>query len=103
MNDPETPVFRYEQLIENDADLFWEIARHCEFRVTKDQVAEIVARNSFENIAGRNRGQEDVNSHFRKGVAGDWKNYFTPAVKERFKEEFGEVLIQTGYESDLNW
>lgn len=28
---------------------------------------------------GRERGQESIMSHFRKGIVGDWENYLTPA------------------------
>ena len=28
---------------------------------------------------------------------------FTPAVKTRFKELYGDLLIQLGYEQDANW
>ena len=39
----------------------------------------------------------------RKGIIGDWKNYFTPRLKDSFKEVAGELLVQLGYESDENW
>jgi hypothetical protein len=40
---------------------------------------------------------------FRKGIAGDWKNYFTPELKETYKESIGKFLIEFGYERDLSW
>ncbi len=39
----------------------------------------------------------------RKGVVGDWKNYFTDETKRWFNEEAGEQLIQYGYEQSSNW
>ena len=44
-----------------------------------------------------------VQSHFRKGVAGDWKNYFDDKVKSVFKDAYGHILVATGYESDMDW
>ncbi|MEH6559631.1 MAG: hypothetical protein V7708_17680 [Oceanicoccus sp.] len=32
-----------------------------------------------------------------------WSNCFTPEIKARFKDRYGEQLIELGYESDLNW
>lgn len=58
---------------------------------------------SFQKLAGRKRGQEDPKSHYRKGVAGDWVNYLTGANKELFKERWGQLLIDLGYEKDLSW
>ena len=39
----------------------------------------------------------------RKGVIGDWKNHFKPWHKEIAKRLWGQVLIDEGYEKDLNW
>lgn len=39
---------------------------------------------------------------FRKGVIGDWKNYFD-SHKEHCKEVLGDLLIDLGYEKDYNW
>ena len=44
-----------------------------------------------------------MTAHQRKAVAGDWRNHFTPAVKEAFKERAGHILVAAGYESDLDW
>jgi len=58
----------------------------------------------FEQVSGgRQRGEEDVHSHVRKGVSGDWRQYFTAPVKVAFKERFGDVLIACGYEKDNDW
>lgn len=39
----------------------------------------------------------------RKGIVGDWRNHFTDAHKARFKQLAGDLLIEAGYERDLNW
>lgn len=39
----------------------------------------------------------------RKGVIGDWKNYFTDEAKRWFKDEAGEALVALRYEDDENW
>lgn len=64
----------------------------------------LVERNDFSHQAGgRQPGQEDERHHYRKGVAGDWRNYFTPYVTDAFKERYGDLLIHLGYERSLNW
>lgn len=71
----------------------------------------IVRRNSFERSSigrriwqsGRRPGNENTNSFFRKGIVGDWKNYFKASHIERFKEVAGDELINLGYEQDRNW
>ncbi len=65
---------------------------------------DVVSRYSFEKLSGgRERGEEDTKSHYRKGVHGDWRNHFTPAITRRFKALFSDVLIMGGYEEDANW
>lgn len=41
--------------------------------------------------------------NFFKGKTGVWKKYFNEAHKAAIKEEIGDLLIQLGYEKDLNW
>lgn len=64
----------------------------------------ILARNAFARKAGgRSPGQEDIRHHYRKGVAGDWRTYFTPRVTAACKERYGDLLIQLGYEPSMEW
>ncbi len=40
---------------------------------------------------------------FYSGKVGSWRDYFTPAHKKAAKEEVGMLLIELGFEDDLNW
>lgn len=40
---------------------------------------------------------------FRRGVIGDWKNHFAEPHKAAFKEVAGQLLIDLGYEKDVDW
>lgn len=58
----------------------------------------IVTKNSFENLSGgREKGQEDTGSHYRKGVHGDWRNHLTPEHLGYFHERYGGLLERLGY------
>jgi hypothetical protein len=52
---------------------------------------------------GRGKGDEDKKHHFRKGISGDWKNHFDENHIEYFKDNYNELLIKLGYESDDKW
>ena len=53
---------------------------------------------SFERLSkGRERGEEDPSSFFRKGVAGDWKRVITENERETFDQEAGDLLAKLGY------
>ena len=47
------------------------------------------------------RGTEDGPKFLRKGVVGDWKNYFTPEQSERFDKELLAKLDGTGLEFEM--
>ncbi len=47
--------------------------------------------------------EERPNEFLRKGVVGDWKNYFTDQVKGWFREEAGEELKRQGYVDGNDW
>ncbi|RTE10026.1 sulfotransferase domain-containing protein [Paenibacillus whitsoniae] len=40
---------------------------------------------------------------FRKGLVGGWRDEFDDEVTAAFKRVAGEVLIQTGYEKNMDW
>jgi hypothetical protein len=72
--------------------------------IPEETLRSILDEKSFDNLSGgREKGKENVKSHYRKGVPGDWVNHFTPALKREFKDRFNEVLLQTGYEDGDQW
>lgn len=65
---------------------------------------QVLDANSFERQAnGRKPGENAPGHKYRKGVAGDWRNYFTPRVADAFRAQYGDLLVQLGYEQDKDW
>jgi lipopolysaccharide transport system ATP-binding protein len=98
-------MVRYEELLQNDIALFERLfLETCELPVTAAHLREVVLANRFESLTrGRPRGQEDITAHERKGIHGDWQNYFDKRVKLEFKDRFGDLLVATGYEKNKDW
>lgn len=72
--------------------------------LTNLDILGTVNKKDFRKIAGKRKpGEEDRNSHYRKGIAGDWKNVFTPKHVAYFKEQYQDVLVKLGYEEDDSW
>ena len=68
------------------------------------RIRETLEITSFERHTGRKPGQEDLDAVVaRKGIAGDWKNQFTPEAARAFDQCAGELLIETGYEDNNDW
>ena len=97
-------LIRYEDLLVRNAEVLERLlADECGMPVERKRLREIIQANRFEKLTGRARGQEDVSSHERKGVAGDWRNHFTDRIKRVFKDRFGSLLVATGYETGFDW
>lgn len=96
-------MVRYEELLEDEMGQFDRLLRCCGIEVETERLKQIVSDRSFQSVSGRQRGEEDVSAHHRKGVRGDWRNHFTPRVERAFKEKFADVLVKTGYERDGAW
>lgn len=86
--------------------LWRRLGRQRRQRTTLPQpmLRRILRRHTFARLSqGRRPGEEDVRHHYRKGAPGDWRNYFSPSMTDLFKARYGALLIQLGYEADLNW
>lgn len=98
-------LYRFEDIVLGDAELLRRVLlEQCELPTTREDLDRAIEKTSFEKLSGgRSPGREDLRSHWRKGVAGDWRNYFTGEIKAPFKERYGDLLVSTGYETDLDW
>lgn len=64
-----------------------------------DVWVSILKDHAFEKLSGgRSKGEEDPESHYRKGEPGDWKNHFTDRVEKKFKKVYGNIVQKLGYE-----
>jgi hypothetical protein len=74
-------------------------------------VAEAVARGTFarQTDGAMAEGRHDEapaaspTGHLRKGIVGDWKTHFTPAVRRAFHDSVGRMLLDCGFETNHDW
>ena len=71
-------------------DLISRIAEQCTFSGMKKNAASYSIPT-----------KDGESSMLRKGVVGDWKNYFTPELNERFENEVLAKLKGSGLEFDF--
>lgn len=98
-------LLKYEDLLQ---DTFGTVSRLLKehlgiSHIDKGRLEGVVQKYSFENQSQRKKGDEKKNSFLRKGISGDWKNYFGPEEKDCFKKHSEEVLVKLGYEPDMKW
>jgi Sulfotransferase family len=95
---------RYEDLLLSPEEEVGRLLGFLGVDTESSLVERCVRSASFERLSrGRERGQEDPSSFYRKGVAGDWENLFEERDRQVYKEEAGELLIRLGYEKNGGW
>lgn len=97
-------IVRYEELLQDPVKtLGRNIEKVVKKKVNYELVDRIVEKYSFKNVSKRTPGYENRSSFLRKGIAGDWKNYFNQEARELFGYYAGDSLIKLGYEKDRSW
>lgn len=98
---------RYEDLKTNPVRVLEAVLRYLELPVDEEQIRRIAAKHSFKSLTGRNPGEDCQESPNRKGIVGDWRNYFNKDCIAAFKKEkagyWNHLLVEMGYETNLDW
>ncbi len=89
---------RYEDLIREPVENLQRIFELLGARSGRSEVERCIEASSFERTSNRRPGEEDPESFFRKGVAGDWRSVFTARDREIYEGIAGEQLAGLGYE-----
>jgi hypothetical protein len=97
LTNPKIPVIRYEQMLKNQAQELGRLLTEFEVDHSSDQLKACVSASSFRAITGREPGDGDSSAKNRRGVSGDWKNWFTRRDGEIFAELAGKSLAELGY------
>lgn len=90
--DPRIRVFRYEDIIGNEQDVFADIFSFYGLSWPERQLGVMLAgRLSARKLGGAAK-------HIRNFKAGQWKEHFTPKVSGYFEKKHGTLLERYGYE-----
>lgn len=103
LNKDNVLVVKYEDMLLNTAVEVERVLDFIDIKVENKKIQSIVDKYSFKNQTSRVPGQEDKKSFLRKGISGDWKNYFNKESAHLFDKYYGDVLIALEYEKDKNW
>jgi hypothetical protein len=95
---------RYEDLVADTPGTMRALYRWLGVDAADAIIDRVIEQSSFErNSGGRKRGEADNTAEWRKGISGDWKNYFTEDDKAIVKSAVGTLLMELGYERDMSW
>lgn len=98
--DPAVAIFRYEDLAADNRAFLARLFAHLDIGMPDGDFDRLVDRFAFHRLSGgRTAGEEDPQSHYRKGVPGDWRNYFDADLERYFRAAAGDALDILGYAS----
>ena len=66
-------------------------------------LSQLLDDYNFERLSGRKRGEEDKFAYYRKGVPGEWREYFDESTKEKLKKLTNDLVVRLEYEPDSHW
>ena len=92
----------YEDLKKDPLKTIQYVLQAIDVVVPERILSDAIERSSFHHKSqGRFAGVEDKASFYRKGIVGDWKNYFTPHLRSVFTTSQGgrwySLLKELGY------
>ena len=97
-------VITYEGLLADTEATLSECLSFLGVKSTPGILKSCVEQGNFTAMAkGRKRGEAKPDAHVRKGVSGEWKNYFTYEDGKLFNEITKNSLVAFGYEENENW
>lgn len=99
LKEPNVCLIRFENLVgakgggsdELQYKEIQKIAKHLGVKLSDERIKQITS-----GLFGGTRT-------FRSGQIGGWKKCFSPEIKTNFKRVAAKLLIELGYEKDLNW
>jgi hypothetical protein len=98
--DPHVKLLRYEDLAADNRVFLKDLLDYLEVPIPEPALDRLDAHTSFQHLAGgRKQGEERKSEHYRKGVAGDWRNHFDDGVQRHFREVTGDLVEVLGYET----
>ncbi len=93
----------YHALIEDPKKEFSSICHFLNWDIAPPLLHRIIDRHSFERRTGRRPGDVNPYSHRRKGIAGDWRNYFDRELGAEFEASFPGLLLDLRFETTKCW
>lgn len=89
----------YEDLAKDHRIFLADLFDHLKIRMPEDEFHALCDATEFAKFTkGRQQGDEAITSHYRKGIAGDWKQYFDEEMTRYFGDATGNLLEVLGYE-----
>lgn len=94
---------KYEDLLDDTVTVLDRLFSSLGQQVSGNILENCIEANTRDNFRKALGQTFKYNTFVRKGISGDWKNYFSEDNINVFKECAGKTLIQLGYEENMQW
>ncbi len=92
-------IYRYEDLARDNRSFLLQLFDYLDIDMPEKDFTVLYERHTFQKHSrGRQQGEEDAYSHYRKGMVGDWKNHFDRSTTAYFRQVTDDLLEVLGYE-----
>jgi hypothetical protein len=100
-------VIKYEDIKSNPLPILCRVIEFCGLKVDENKIVAAIETSDVRRMQSLEKKQHNDVSllsnsdpsmlFVRKGIVGDWKNYFSTLMLDQFMDSFGEVLHDQGY------
>jgi hypothetical protein len=100
-------LIRYEDMLSDTPKVLEKVIRYCGLEFDEQKIAQSVSACSLGELREIEKRQfndikelstSDPSTYFfRKGISGDWENYFSEDDKKKFLATFSETMNRVGY------
>ena len=105
-------ILKYEDMKEDTCCALRKVAHFLGIAVDDDAILKAVQNSDFKNMQKLEAAQMETSLFFKnsdnrilfvRSGKSEWRDHFTDVLKEKFKRQYGKMLIDLGYERDENW
>ena len=101
-------LVKFEDLKKDTRGTFGKVLDFYEIKMSDKNILKIIEQSKGKGTMKENMNAAQIlpwghSSNFRSGKIGNWKSEFSDTHINRCKNLMGEILIELGYEKDLNW
>ncbi|MEM6800544.1 MAG: sulfotransferase domain-containing protein [Bacteroidota bacterium] len=90
-NDERIKLFKYEEILGNEVEVFSEIMEHYGFS------SNLVSLAKFWANKYRYKSPKAAHRHIRNPKPAQWREHFSPQLQKEFNEQYGDILETYGY------
>lgn len=93
-----SPVYKYEDLFMSQGETIPDILDDLGIDYSADSLKKAIRSSSFERSFNRKPGENDIHSHGRNGLPGNWREHQTDQLNQFIDEHLSDHIRFSGYE-----